>query len=89
MTILPMSTLTRRREELLATRVSELLAADERCLDVLVRHGFGPLKQPALRKLLAHTVDLRQAALIRGLSEEAEEELVDELLEVMGTAEPA
>ncbi len=68
------------RETLLGTRVSDLLAADERCLPVLLRHGFSPLKQPALRKVLAHTVDLGQAVRIRGLSEEAEEGLVSELL---------
>lgn len=60
--------------------MSDLLAADARCLDVLVRHGFGPLRQPALRKVLAHTVDLGQAVRIRGLSEETEEELLAELL---------
>ncbi len=68
------------RAELLGTRVSDLLEADARCLDVLVRHGFGPLRQPALRKVLAHTVDLGQAVRIRGLSEETEEELLAELL---------
>ena len=68
------------RAELLGARVSDLLAADARCLDVLVRHGFGPLRQPALRKVLAHTVDLGQAVRIRGLSEETEEELLAELL---------
>lgn len=68
------------RAELLGTRVSDLLAADARCLDVLVRHGFGPLRQKALRKVLAHTVDLGQAVRIRGLSEETEEELLAELL---------
>ena len=65
--------------ELLGTRVSDLLAADARCLDVLVKHGFGPLRQPALRKVLAHTVDLGQAVRIRGLSEETEEALLAEL----------
>ena len=68
------------REILLGTRVSVLLAADARCLEVLVRHGFGPLRQSALRKVLAHTVDLGQAVRIKGLSEEAEEGLLAELL---------
>jgi len=67
-------------EILLGTRVSDLLAADARCLEVLVRHGFGPLRQPALRKVLAHTVDLGQAVRIRGLSEDAEDALLAELL---------
>lgn len=68
------------REKLLGTRVSDLLDADGRCLRVLVDHGFGPLRQPALRKVLAHTVTLGQAVRIRGLSEEAEEGLLVELL---------
>lgn len=68
------------RERLLGTRVSDLLDADARCLDLLVVHGFGPLRQPALRTVLAHTVRLGQAVRIRGLSEEAEEGLLVELL---------
>ncbi len=60
-------------------RVSDLLAAHPRCLDVLVRHGFTPLRQPALRRVLARTVDLGQAALIRGLTAEAEASLLVEL----------
>ncbi len=76
------------RERLLGTRVSDLLAADARCLDVLVEHGFGPLRQPALRKVLAHTVDLGQAIRIRGLSEETEERLLDDLMGLLGQHEP-
>ena len=60
-------------------RVSDLIAADSRCLDVLVRHGFTPLRNPALRRVLAPTVDLGQAMLIRGLTPEAEASLLVEL----------
>lgn len=66
-------------EELLRTRVSDLLARDPRCLYVLVRHGFAPLRRPALRRVLAPTVDLGQAIAIRGLGPEAEAALLDEL----------
>ena len=73
-------------------RVSDLLSADPRCLEVLVRHGFTPLRQPALRRVLAPTVDLGQASLIRGLGPAAEDALLDELadlLAVRGADDPA
>jgi hypothetical protein len=37
-------------------------------LDVLVRAGFTPLLQPALRATLARTVTLRQACRLRGIA---------------------
>ncbi len=77
-------------EELRRTRVSDLLAADPRCLEVLVRHGFTPLRRPALRRVLAGTVDLGQAVQIRGLGPEAEAALLAELSALLTSpAEPA
>jgi len=76
-------------DELLRTRVSDLLAADGRCLDVLVRHGFTPLRQPALRRVLAHTVDLRHAVMLRGLGAAEEAALLAELAAVLAAPEPA
>ena len=84
-----------RREHLYdglrATNLSELLAAEPRCLEVLVRHGFTPLRQPALRRVLAPTVDLGQAARIRGLSAEAEAVMLAELAGLLepGPSRPA
>jgi hypothetical protein len=66
-------------DELRRMRVSDLLAAHPGCLDVLVRYGFTPLRQPALRRVLARTVDLGQAVLIRGLTAEDEASLLVEL----------
>ncbi len=60
-------------------KVSEILAANPAALGVLVEHGFTPLAQPYLRKLLAHTVTLEQALRLRPLAPERERSLLDEL----------
>lgn len=64
---------------LLAMKVSEILEAAPAALGVLVEHGFTPLAQPYLRKLLAHTVTLEQALRLRPLARERETSLLDEL----------
>jgi hypothetical protein len=60
-------------------RVSELLAASVEVLPLLVRHGFTPLQNPAMRAALAPTVTLAQAIRLRGLSDHAAEDLRREL----------
>jgi uncharacterized protein involved in response to NO len=47
--------------------VEKLLGARPAALDVLVRYGFTPLANPALRKTLAGTITLRAAADSRGI----------------------
>lgn len=64
---------------LLGMKVSAILAANPAALGVLVEHGFTPLAQPYLRKLLAHTVTLEQALRLRPLAPEREKSLLDEL----------
>lgn len=60
-------------------RVSELLAASDEVLPLLVRHGFAPLRNPAMRAALAPTVTLAQAIRLRGLSDGAAASLRREL----------
>lgn len=47
--------------------VAEMLAHWPAALDVLVRHGFTPLADPAQRQRLAPTITLRAAVALRGL----------------------
>ncbi len=61
---------------LLAARVSEVIAAHPRALELLVAHGFSLLAQAPLRRALAPTVTLAQALRIRGLGESAEAALL-------------
>jgi TusA-related sulfurtransferase len=66
------------------TNVGELLKRVPEALDVLIRYGFTPLKNPILRKILPHTVTLGQAKRIRRLSEEKFQELLKELRRLTG-----
>lgn len=61
---------------LLAARVSEVIAAHPRALELLVGHGFSLLAQAPLRRALAPTVTLAQALRIRGLGHDAEAALL-------------
>lgn len=70
---------------LLAMRVSAILEARPASLDVLVDHGFAPLRQPHLRAALAHSVTLAQALRIRSLSNVKEQALLAELLALFAT----
>ncbi|MBX3144648.1 MAG: DUF1858 domain-containing protein [Trueperaceae bacterium] len=72
----------------LEMKVSEILEANPAALGVLVEHGFTPLAQPYLRKLLAHTVTLEQALRLRPLAPERERSLLDQLGDLLAdTAE--
>lgn len=67
-------------------RVSELLAASDRVLALLIRHGFAPLRNPAMRAALAPTVTLAQAVRLRGLSEDRADALRHELAALVEAA---
>ncbi len=71
-----------KRASLLASRVSAILDAHPAALGVLIDSGFEPLANPVARRTLAHTVNLSQALRIRGLSAEAEESLINRLLQL-------
>lgn len=70
-----------RLRALLAMRVSELLGAVPGSLEVLLDHGFAPLAQPAMRRMLAPTVTLEQAMRLRALPDERRETLLCRLLQ--------
>ncbi len=61
------------------TNVGELLKRIPESLDVLIKYGFTPLKNPILRKTLPHMVSLGQAKKIRRMSDEKFQELLEEL----------
>lgn len=63
-------------------RVQLLLDASPDVLPCLIRHGFTPLENPVMRRALAPTVTLAQAARLRGLSEQAMDALLHDLVEV-------
>jgi hypothetical protein len=71
------------RTGILEDRVSTLLAHSPAVLDCLIRHGFTPLRNPAMRAALAPTVTLGQAIRLRGLSPEVREALLADLAEVL------
>ncbi len=64
-------------------RVSTLLEAAPEVLPLLLRHGFEPLRNAAMRAALAPTVTLAQAVRLRGLSEAAALKLRRELVELL------
>ncbi|MEJ5339800.1 MAG: DUF1858 domain-containing protein [Aquificaceae bacterium] len=66
------------------TNVGELLKKVPEALDVLIKYGFTPLKNPILRKILPHTVNLGQAKKIRRMSDEKFQELLKELRRLVG-----
>jgi hypothetical protein len=70
---------------LLALKVSAILEARPAALEVLIDHGFAPLRQPHLRAALAPTVTLEQALRIRSLSDAKEQALLAELLALFTT----
>lgn len=69
------------RERLLRTKVADIIAAHPGALEILIRGGFAPLRNPVMRKALSHTVNLEQALRIRSLSEADEESVISALLE--------
>lgn len=67
-------------ETVLGMRVSELLERHDQILPLLVRYGFTPLNNPALRRALAPTVTLAQALRLNPLPAEDRHELLEELI---------
>ncbi len=73
-----------RLRALLGMRVSDVLEEVPGALRLLVEHGFGPLAQPAMRRMLAPTVTLRQALALRALPTWREEATLRALAELAG-----
>lgn len=69
-------------DRLQGMRVQALLDASPAVLPCLIRHGFTPLENPVMRRALAPTVTLAQAARLRGLAGEELDALLGELAEV-------
>jgi hypothetical protein len=69
-----------RRTAVAATPSADSVVADllaiAGALDLLVAHGFAPLRNPVMRATMAHAVTLRQACRMHGI---AVEPLVEEL----------
>lgn len=63
-------------------RVSEVLDAVPGALELLMEHGFTPLAQPAMRRVLAPSVTLDQAIRLRGLPDWRREALLVRLSEL-------
>lgn len=66
------------------TNVGQLLKRYPQALEILIRYGFTPLKNPLLRKILPHTVTLGQAKKIRKLSDEKFQAMLEELRKLQG-----
>lgn len=71
-----------QREQLLRTKVAHIITAHPDALSILINGGFSPLQNPVMRAALANTVNLRQAFQIRALSNEQEEAIISELLQL-------
>ena len=61
------------------TNVGKLIDRYPKALDILIKYGFTPLKNPILRRILPYTVTLKQAKRIRGLPDDKFKELLEEL----------
>ena len=59
--------------------MGKLLERVPEALDVLIKYGFTPLKNPLLRKILPYTVTLGQAKKIRRLSDEKFQKMLEDL----------
>ena len=70
-----------------ADRVSDVLARDERLVEVFVRHAphFAKLRNRAMRRVMARLVTVEQAARTAGI---ASEQLVNDLNQALGFAAP-
>ncbi|SHK22580.1 DUF1858 domain-containing protein [Thermocrinis minervae] len=66
------------------TNVGQLLKRYPQALEILIRYGFTPLKNPLLRKILPHTVTLGQAKKIRKLSDEKFQAMLEEIRKLQG-----
>ena len=61
------------------TNVGKLIERFPEAIDILVSYGFTPLKNPVLRKTLARTITLGRAKMLKGLSDDEFEELLEKL----------
>ncbi|MFN7065890.1 MAG: DUF1858 domain-containing protein [Aquificaceae bacterium] len=61
------------------TNVGKLLEKVPEALDLLIKYGFTPLKNPLLRKILPYTVNLGQAKRIRRMPDEKFQKMLEEL----------
>ena len=61
------------------TNVGKLIEKHPEAIDILASYGFTPLKNPVLRKVLAKTISLGRAKMLKGLSDEEFNELLKEL----------
>jgi len=61
------------------TNVGKLIDRYPQALEILIKYGFTPLKNPILRKILPYTVTLGQAKKIRRMSDEKFREMLEEL----------
>jgi len=77
-----------RLRALLGMRVSDVLEEVPGALELLVEHGFGPLARPAMRRMLAPTVTLKQALALRALPAWREEAVLRALAELAGPGAP-
>lgn len=60
--------------------VGDVLEKHPQLLDVFIRKGFAPLRDPVMRKMMAKTVTIEQACLKEGVNlQELLEELNKEL----------
>ncbi|NJE75742.1 DUF1858 domain-containing protein [Thermococcus sp. ES12] len=64
------------------TNVARLLKAYPESLKILVKYGFSPLENPAMRKTLARTITLKQAKKLLGMSDERFNAMMKELKEL-------
>jgi len=61
------------------TNVGKLIEKYPEAIEILASYGFTPLKNPVLRKVLAKTISLGRAKMLKGLSDEEFREMMDKL----------
>lgn len=66
------------------TNVGKLIDRYPQTLDILIKYGFTPLKNPLLRRILPYTVTLGQAKRIRRMSDERFKEMLEEIRRAIG-----
>lgn len=77
-----------RLRALLEARVAQVIEEVPGALELLVTHGFTPLATPAMRRVLAPTVTLRQALRLRSLPAWREEAVLRGVAELAAAASP-